>query len=121
MPDDIVVFSSSPIPGNKASINRVINKLYLRGVRVFTNTELSDIHTSGHANQEELKWMLRLIKPKYFMPVHGEYRMLKTHGDLANLCGVPKENIFICKNGDTIELTKDGARLGRKSKPVIFM
>ncbi|NLL01873.1 MAG: ribonuclease J [Mollicutes bacterium] len=114
LPDDIVVFSSSPIPGNKASINRVINKLYLRGVRVFTNTELSDIHTSGHANQEELKWMLRLIKPKYFMPVHGEYRMLKTHGDLANLCGVPKENIFICKNGDTIELTKDGARLGRK-------
>ncbi len=114
MPDDIVVFSSSPIPGNKASINRIINKLYLKGVKVYTNTELSDIHTSGHANQEELKWMLRLIKPEYFMPVHGEYRMLKAHGDLAIDCDIPKENIFICKNGDTIELTKDGARIGKK-------
>lgn len=114
MPDDIVVFSSSPIPGNRASINRIINKLYLKGVKVYTNTELSDIHTSGHAKQEEQKWMLRIIKPEYFMPMHGEYRMLKTHGDLAIDCGIPKENIFICKNGDTVELTKDGARLGKK-------
>ena len=114
LPDDLVVFSSSPIPGNKASINRIINKLYLKGVKVYTNTELSDIHTSGHANQEELKWMLRLISPEYFMPVHGEYRMLKSHGDLANLCDIPKENIFICKNGDTVELTSKGVRLGKK-------
>lgn len=114
MPDDIVVFSSSPIPGNRASINRIINKLYLKGVKVYTNTELSDIHTSGHAKQEEQKWMLRIIKPEYFMPMHGEYRMLKTHGDLAIDCGIPKENIFICKNGDTVELTKDGVRLGKR-------
>lgn len=114
MPDDIVVFSSSPIPGNRASINRIINKLYLKGVKVYTNTELSDIHTSGHAKQEEQKWMLRIIKPEYFMPMHGEYRMLKNHGDLAIDCGIPKENIFICKNGDTVELTKDGARLGKR-------
>lgn len=114
MPDDIVVFSSSPIPGNRASINRIINKLYLKGVKVYTNTELSDIHTSGHAKQEEQKWMLRIIKPEYFMPMHGEYRMLKTHGDLAIDCGIPKENIFICKNGDSVELTKDGARLGKR-------
>lgn len=114
MPDDIVVFSSSPIPGNRASINRIINKLYLKGVKVYTNTELSDIHTSGHAKQEEQKWMLRIIKPEYFMPMHGEYRMLKTHGDLAIDCGIPKENIFICKNGDTVKLTKDGARLGKR-------
>lgn len=114
MPDDIVVFSSSPIPGNRASINRIINKLYLKGVKVYTNTELSDIHTSGHAKQEEQKWMLRIIKPEYFMPMHGEYRMLKTHGDLAIDCGIQKENIFICKNGDTVELTKDGARLGKR-------
>ena len=114
MPDDIVVFSSSPIPGNRASINRIINKLYLKGVKVYTNTELSDIHTSGHAKQEEQKWMLRIIKPEYFMPMHGEYRMLKTHGDLAIDCGIPKENIFICKNGDTVELTKDGARLSKR-------
>lgn len=114
LPDDIVVFSSSPIPGNKASINRIINKLYLKGVKVYTNSELSDIHTSGHAKQEELKWMLRIIKPEYFMPVHGEYRMLKMHGDLAVDCDIPKENIFICKNGDVVELTKDGARLGKR-------
>ena len=114
MPDDIVVFSSSPIPGNRASINRIINKLYLKGVKVYTNTELSDIHTSGHAKQEEQKWMLRIIKPEYFMPMHGEYRMLKTHGDLAIDCGIPKEHIFICKNGDSVELTKDGARLGKR-------
>ena len=114
IPDDIVVFSSSPIPGNRASINRIINKLYLKGVKVYTNTELSDIHTSGHAKQEEQKWMLRIIKPQYFMPMHGEYRMLKTHGDLAVDCGIPKENIFICKNGDTVELTKNGARLGKR-------
>ena len=114
MPDDIVVFSSSPIPGNRASINRIINKLYLKGVKVYTNTELSDIHTSGHAKQEEQKWMIRIIKPEYFMPMHGEYRMLKTHGDLAIDCGIPKENIFICKNGDSVELTKDGARLGKR-------
>ena len=67
--DDLVVFSSKPIPGNAASINKVINKLYLKGVKVFTNEEFSDIHTSGHAKQEELKLMLRLVKPEYFMPM----------------------------------------------------
>ncbi len=102
--DDLVIFSSSPIPGNAESINRIINKLYLKGVRVFTNTEFSDIHTSGHAKEEELKWMLRLIKPKYFMPMHGEYRMLKQHAEIGMSCGIPKENIMICSNGDVVEL-----------------
>lgn len=114
LPDDIVVFSSSPIPGNRASINRIINKLYLKGVRVYTNTELADIHTSGHAKQEELKWMLRIIKPEYFMPVHGEYRMLKKHADLAIDCDIPKENIFIMRNGDVLELNKRGAFINKK-------
>jgi len=104
--DDLVIFSSSPIPGNAASINRIINKLYLRGVKVYTNSEFSDIHTSGHAKTEELKMMLRIIKPKYFMPVHGEYRMLKGHANLATLCDVPKENIFTLKNGDTLLLNE---------------
>lgn len=112
MPDDLVVFSSNPIPGNANSVNRVINKLYLKGVNVFTNSEFSDIHASGHGKQEEQKLMLRLIKPEYFMPCHGEYRMLKKHGDLGITCGIPKENIFICKNGDSIILDKNGAHIG---------
>lgn len=102
--DDLVIFSSSPIPGNAESINRIINKLYLKGVRVFTNSEFSDIHTSGHAKEEELKWMLRIIKPKYFMPMHGEYRMLKRHTELGVMCGINPNNTLICSNGDVIEL-----------------
>ena len=114
LPDDVVVFSSSPIPGNRASINKIINKLYLKGVKVYTNTELADIHTSGHAKQEELKWMLRIIKPEYFMPVHGEYRMLKRHRDLAISCDIKKENIFIMRNGDVLELKKNGAFINKR-------
>ena len=113
MPDDIVVFSSSPIPGNAASINRIINKLYLKGVKVVTNTEISSIHTSGHAKQEELKLMLRLIKPEYFMPMHGEYRMLKEHKKLAVSCGVEEDKIFILKNGESLDLTNDGIVRGK--------
>ena len=113
MIDDLVVFSSKPIPGNASSINRVINKLYLKGVKVFTNEEFSDIHTSGHAKQEELKLMLRLIKPEYFMPMHGEYRMLTKHKQLAMECGIKEENTFICKNGDVINLTNDKIERGK--------
>ena len=104
LPDDLVIFSSSPIPGNAESINRIINKIYLKGVKVYTNSEFSDIHTSGHAKLEELKWMLRIIKPRYFMPMHGEFRMLKQHANIAKLCDIPEENTFICGNGDVIEL-----------------
>lgn len=114
MPDDIIVFSSNPIPGNSASINRIINKLYLKGVKVYTNSELSDIHTSGHAKAEELKWMLRLIKPEYLMPIHGEYRMLKTHVDLAKQCDIPEDHTFICENGDVVILDKDGCHKGKR-------
>lgn len=112
LPDDIVVFSSSPIPGNAASINRIINKLYLKGVKVVTNTTMASIHTSGHANQEELRLMLRLIKPEYFMPVHGEYRMLKMHKDLAVSCDIKEENVFVLKNGEALELTKKEVKRG---------
>ena len=107
MKDDTVIFSSSPIPGNALSINRIINKLYLKGAKVYTNASEYDVHTSGHAKQDELKLLFRLVKPKYFMPMHGEYRMLASHAHLATLCDVPEENTFICKNGDIIAL-KDG-------------
>ena len=103
-PDDIVIFSSSPIPGNALSISRTINKLYLKGVKVFTNTSLSELHTSGHANQEELKLMIRLINPKYLMPFHGDYRMLKRHAMLGVECGLSKENTFVLQNGDILTL-----------------
>ena len=104
MPEDVVIFSSSPIPGNAMSINRIINKLYLKGAKVYTNTSEYDVHTSGHAKQEELKLLIRLIKPKYFMPMHGEYRMLKSHAKLATLCDVKEENTFILKNGDILAI-----------------
>ena len=103
-PDDVVVFSSSPIPGNALSIGNTINKLYLQGVKVFTNTSLNEIHTSGHANIEELKLMIRLIKPKYLMPFHGDYRMLKNHANIGVECGIPKENTFVLQNGDVLNL-----------------
>ena len=105
-PDDVVIFSSSPIPGNAMSIGRTINKLYLKGVKVYTNSDTTDIHTSGHANMEELKLMIRLIKPKYMLPFHGEYRMLKNHADISTMCGVDKDKFFILDNGDTL-LIKD--------------
>ena len=115
-PDDIVVFSSSPIPGNALSIGRTINKLYLQGVKVFTNTSFSDIHTSGHANIEELKLMIRLLMPKYLMPFHGDYRMLKNHANIGIECGIPKENTFVLKNGDVLSLKN---HVITKSTPII--
>ncbi len=114
-PGDIVIFSSSPIPGNALSISRTINKLYLKGVKVFTNTSLSELHTSGHANQEELKLMIRLINPKYLMPFHGDYRMLKRHANLGVECGIPKENTFVLENGDIL-LLKDHVITKSKEK-----
>ena len=115
-PDDVVIFSSSPIPGNALSISKTINKLYLQGVKVYTNTTNFNIHTSGHANQEELKLMIRLLMPKYVLPFHGEYRMLKSHKDLAIMCGVAKDNIFILDNGDTLILDKKKITIGDKIK-----
>ena len=109
VPEDTVIFSSSPIPGNALSINRIINKLYLKGATVHTSQDDVNVHTSGHAKSDELKLLLRIIRPQYFMPVHGEYRMLKEHADLAYQCGIPKENTFVFNNGDVLALTKDGA------------
>jgi ribonuclease J len=106
---DTVILSAKMIPGNERSIGKIINHLFRRGANVIYE-KVSEVHVSGHASKEELKLMLNLVKPKYFMPVHGEYRHLVYHSMLALKTDIPKENIFILKNGDILEINEAGAR-----------
>lgn len=103
-PGDTVIFSSNPIPGNTEKVSGVVNKLTRLGANVLTNSPLNSLHTTGHASAEEQKLMLQLIRPKYFMPVHGEYKMLIEHARTAVEVGVKKDNTFICSNGDVLIL-----------------
>jgi len=112
MPGDLVIISASPIPGNEKTISKVINQLSKKGANVIYEA-LADVHVSGHACQEELKLMHSLLKPKFFIPVHGEYRHLKQHAQLAQDLGMLKENIFIAENGACIEFTKDSGTIGQ--------
>ena len=106
IPGDTIVFSSSAIPGNGVFIDRVVNQLVKKGGNVLVNSVLYSVHSSGHPSKQELRIMLHLIHPKYFMPIHGEYRMLKIHGEIAESLGVPHNNVFIMENGDSLILSK---------------
>jgi ribonuclease J len=110
MSEDLVILSSSPIPGNEKTIAKVINLLFEKGANVIYES-LADVHVSGHACQEELKLMHSLIKPKYFIPVHGEYRHLRQHAFLAESLGMSRENIFVMENGNIMEISEENARL----------
>ena len=109
-PGDKVLISASPIPGNEKSVYSMIDELFKKGADVVYE-KLAEIHVSGHACQEELKMMMALTKPKYFIPVHGEYRMLRVHAGMAEKMGIPPKNIFISDIGRPIELTATGSRL----------
>jgi ribonuclease J len=106
---DTIVLSSKMIPGNERAIANIINHLFKRGAEVFYE-KVSEVHVSGHASKEELKLMLSLIKPKYFIPIHGEYRHLVYHAQLATKVNIPEENIFILEDGEVVEFTPDTAR-----------
>ncbi|KJZ94740.1 Ribonuclease J2 (endoribonuclease in RNA processing) [Clostridium sp. IBUN22A] len=106
IPGDTVIISATPIPGNEKFVSKVVNQLFKKGAEVIYDS-VEKIHVSGHACQEELKLMQALVKPKFFIPVHGEYRHLKKHGELAMELGLPEKNLVICENGDVIELTRN--------------
>lgn len=109
-PSDTIVFSSTPIPGNEKAVTKVINELYHQGAEVI----FQDTHVSGHACQEEIKLMYALMKPKYAIPVHGEYQHLKEHGRLAENMGIPKENVFLLESGDVLALNGESAKVEGK-------
>ncbi|MGO0061661.1 ribonuclease J [Brevibacillus fluminis] len=116
LPGDTVIIAATPIPGNEKYISRTIDQLYRIGADVIYGGHgpSGPVHVSGHGSQEELRLMLNLMRPKYFIPIHGEYRMLRMHGILAEQVGVPEENIFLLDNGDTVEFAGGKARYGPK-------
>jgi ribonuclease J len=115
LPGDTVIIAATPIPGNEKFVARTVDQLFRIGADVVYNANTpKGVHVSGHGHQEDLKLMLNLIRPKYFIPIHGEYRMLRAHAQLAESVGVKPENIFICDNGDTVEISNGKARYGPK-------
>jgi len=109
VPGDIIIISASPIPGNEKLVARIIDHLFKRGANVIYDP-VSGIHVSGHSSQEELKLMLNLVRPRFFVPIHGEYRMLIKHAALAKELGIPPANVFVAENGQILEVTRNAAR-----------
>ena len=112
-PNDTVVLSSHPIPGNEETISKTINRLMRRGAIVIYDA-LAPVHVSGHASQEEQKLLINIVKPKHFLPIHGELRMLKRHGQLAVEVGIPAENVIVVENGQIVELSGGKIKLGER-------
>ncbi len=113
LPNDTVVLSSHPIPGNEEPVSKTINKMLRRGANVIYDS-IAPIHVSGHASQEEQKLMLNLVRPRYFMPIHGELRQLRRHAGLAEEMGMSRQNIILAENGQTVELSNGEIRLGER-------
>lgn len=113
VPGDTVVLSASPIPGNEALVNRTVDNLFKQGAQVFYD-KVAQVHVHGHASQEELKLLLNLVKPRFFMPIHGEYRHLTLHAKLAEMVGIPKDNIFVLEDGDILELSPWAGKIAGK-------
>lgn len=121
IPGDTVVISATPIPGNERSVANTINSLFLRGANVVYGRE-AGVHVSGHGCREEQKLMINICQPKFFMPIHGEYRMLVRHAELATECGVKPENTFVMENGEILELSRDkGQKSGRIKSGIILI
>jgi ribonuclease J len=121
IPGDTVVISATPVPGNEGLVNRVVNSLFKQGARVLYD-KIAQVHVHGHASQEELKLLLTLARPKFFMPIHGEYRHLALHAKLAESVGLPKENIFVLEDGDVLELTPEsGKRTGKITSSNVYV
>ncbi|MDQ1908894.1 ribonuclease J [Paenibacillus sp. GD4] len=115
LPGDTVIIAATPIPGNERYVGRTVDELMRIGAHVIYGPgSITGVHVSGHGSQEELKLMLNLMRPRYFIPIHGEYRMLRQHGLLAESVGIPKEDIFIVDNGETVEIQDGVARKGSK-------
>jgi ribonuclease J len=115
-PEDVVIISAHPIPGNEANVSRVIGGLHRAGAEVI-HSGLAPVHVSGHASQEELRFLLNLVQPQYFVPVHGEYRHLVHHARLARSTGMAEENVLICEDGDSLLLGDDGIDVERRFAP----
>jgi len=110
---DTIVLSATPVPGNESLVNRTVDSIFKQGAQVLYD-KLGRVHVHGHGSQEELKLLLNLVKPKFFVPIHGEYRHLSLHAQLAESVGIPKDNIFVLEDGDVLELTSQAAKVSGK-------
>src|SRR4030042_1911760 len=121
IPGDTVVISATPIPGNEALVNKTTDSLFRQGANVIYD-KLAQVHVHGHGSQEELKLLLSLVKPKFFVPIHGEYRHLSLHAKLAKNLGMPESNVFVMESGDILELDRDKGKMnGRVTSDNVYV